>query len=77
MTAIFVGEIVRFVKHNEVCADFTTAAQRVEELIAVDLCSADDKWRVGVFLAVAGQYPDLFGAEFIDELLILGIRERL
>src|SRR6185369_11700991 len=71
VTAIFVREIVRFVKHDEVGADFTATAQRVEELIAINLSGADDQRRVGIFLAVAGQYADVFSAEFVDKLVIL------
>src|ERR1043166_6854386 len=77
VTALLVGEIVRFVKHDEVGADFTSTAQGIEKLIAINLCGPDDQRRVRIFLAVTGQYSHPPGTELVDELLVLGIRERL
>jgi hypothetical protein len=56
--AVFVGEIVCFVKHDQIRTDFTAATQRVEKLIAIDLSRADDQRSVGVFFSVARQNPD-------------------
>ena len=68
---------MRFVEHDEVGSDFTSAAQRVEQLIAIDLGRADDQRGVPVLFSIAGQDADAFRAKLVNEFLILGIGERL
>ena len=77
VAAFFVGEVVRLVEHDEVGVDLLTAAQCVEELVAVDLCRADDERRVGLLLAVAGEYADFAFSELVAELVVLRVRKRL
>ena len=77
MTTIFVGEVVRFVEHDEIRTDFTTAAQRVEKLIAIDLGGADDQRRVGVLFPVAGQYSDRSAPNSSMNSWYFGVGERL
>ena len=44
-----------FVEHHQVRIHVAAAAQRVEELIAIDLSGADDEFSVGVVFAIASQ----------------------
>ena len=52
---------------------FASAAQRVEQLIAIDFGRADDERRVRVLFPVACQDADALRAELFRELLILGV----
>ena len=77
VAALFVGEVVGFVEDDEVGVDLLAAAQRVEELVAVDLGRADDERRVGALLPVAREYADVLRAELVAELVVLRVRKRL
>ncbi len=77
VSAVFVREVVRFVEHDQIGADFIATAQRVEKLVAIDLGGADDQRRVRVFFSVASQYSDFVRAEFVAELLVFGVCECL
>ena len=55
----------------------TASAQRVEELVAIDLCRADDERRVGLLFSVARENPYAVCAELVAELVILRVRQSL
>ena len=59
MSPIFISEIMRFVKNDEIDSHLFAAAQRVEQLVAKNFSCADDQRRVGILFAITGQYPDV------------------
>ena len=71
MSAVLIGEIMCFIKHDQIGKHRFAAAQRVEQLIAVDFSCADDQRRRGIFLAVASENANLLGPKLVSELLVL------
>ena len=75
MTAIFVAEVVGFIKHNQIRVDVVAASQGIEKLIAIYFSRTDYQLGIGVVLAIAGKYPYPVFAKLFCKLLVPGIRQ--
>src|SRR5215510_2356890 len=76
MPAIFITEVMRLVEYHQIDSYVFTASQSIEQLITKDFSGAHDQWRTGILFAISRQNPDAIRAEFLDELGVLGIRQR-
>src|SRR6266404_1677380 len=76
VTAIFIGEIMCLVEHDQVRIDVAATTQRIKKLVAKNLSGADDQRCVSIFFAVAGQDSNLCRAKLVREFLILRVSQR-
>ncbi len=61
---------MRFVEHDQTPGHFAAAAQRIEQLIAINLRRANNQQRIRILFAIAGQNADSLRAKLLDELLV-------